>query len=265
MTVFYGIDVSDYQNGLDLKLVKEQGYTFVISQATHGNAKNETFPGFYDRAKEVGLLFGAYHYYEDSVPEEEQIKVIREVYADYRVPYSLDFERGNVHDLYNIMTDYRDFSGLYVPDYFWIDLGRPHIADLGVSLWGANKYGANPKGYGSVVYAQTNKSFWNPYGGLIPDIIQFGSQIEITGYDGVVDGDAAIIEAHMRKLVRDLSVETPKPVPETEVYIVRPGDSLTKISDMFHTTIDWLLEHNREITNPNRIYPNERLIVPSGR
>lgn len=52
----------------------------------------------------------------------------------------------------------------------------------------------------------------------------------------------------------------PRSVPEVEYYIVRAGDTLTRIAQRFNTTVSQLVEWNH-IQNANVIYPNERIRV----
>jgi peptidoglycan endopeptidase LytE len=48
----------------------------------------------------------------------------------------------------------------------------------------------------------------------------------------------------------------------TNTYVIDKGDDLTSLAKHFSTTIDKLLELNKDITNPSRIYEGQRLVVP---
>ncbi|OIJ13285.1 hypothetical protein BKP37_12360 [Anaerobacillus alkalilacustris] len=48
----------------------------------------------------------------------------------------------------------------------------------------------------------------------------------------------------------------------TKTYIVQPGNSLWNISLLFDVGLTELLELNPQISNPNLIYPNQRLKIP---
>lgn len=50
-----------------------------------------------------------------------------------------------------------------------------------------------------------------------------------------------------------------------DMYIVVHGDTLKSIANRFGTSVDTLLSLNKSITNVNRIYEGQRLVVPSGR
>ncbi|MGI6286209.1 hypothetical protein MHOCP_13160 [Moorella humiferrea] len=46
------------------------------------------------------------------------------------------------------------------------------------------------------------------------------------------------------------------------IYIVKPGDTLSGIARMFGTTVDQILAANPQITDPNLIYPGQRICIP---
>ncbi|WP_315119888.1 LysM peptidoglycan-binding domain-containing protein [uncultured Clostridium sp.] len=48
----------------------------------------------------------------------------------------------------------------------------------------------------------------------------------------------------------------------TTIYTVRPGDTLHNIAHNHITTIENILKFNRNIVDPNRIYPGQRIIIP---
>jgi LysM repeat protein len=55
------------------------------------------------------------------------------------------------------------------------------------------------------------------------------------------------------------SIPTPTPVGQ---YIVKAGDTLSKIADSFETTVDEIIAANG-IADPNTIEVGQRLIIPS--
>ncbi len=55
------------------------------------------------------------------------------------------------------------------------------------------------------------------------------------------------------------SVPTPTPIG---LYIVKPGDTLSKIANAFETTVDEIIALNG-IADPNKIEVGQRLIIPS--
>lgn len=58
--------------------------------------------------------------------------------------------------------------------------------------------------------------------------------------------------------------EPPTPTPTEDVYyVVKKGDNLSKIAEMYDTTVKQLCEWN-DISNPNLIYPGQKLLVKKG-
>lgn len=54
----------------------------------------------------------------------------------------------------------------------------------------------------------------------------------------------------------------PVSCPHGFIYTVQPGDTLSGIAGMFGITLDQLLAANPQITNPNLIYPGQRICIP---
>ncbi len=57
---------------------------------------------------------------------------------------------------------------------------------------------------------------------------------------------------------------TPIPAPTQQVYVIKEGDTLSKIASDFGLTVDQLLAANSEtITDPNRIAVGDEIIIPA--
>ncbi|CEP67645.1 Spore coat assembly protein SafA [Moorella glycerini] len=52
------------------------------------------------------------------------------------------------------------------------------------------------------------------------------------------------------------------PCPNGFIYVVKPGDTLSSIARKFGTTVDQILAANPQITDPNLIYPGQRICIP---
>jgi LysM repeat protein len=56
---------------------------------------------------------------------------------------------------------------------------------------------------------------------------------------------------------------TPEPLPTPQTYVIKSGDTLSKIATKFDVTVDQLLEANKDtITNPDRISVGDEIIIP---
>ena len=56
---------------------------------------------------------------------------------------------------------------------------------------------------------------------------------------------------------------TPIPEPTPGVYVIKAGDTLSRIARQFNVTLDALLAANKDrISNPNRIRVGDEIIIP---
>jgi len=56
---------------------------------------------------------------------------------------------------------------------------------------------------------------------------------------------------------------TPTPTPEPEIYVVRSGDTMLKISNLYKVSIDVIMGANPSITDPAKIFPGQQILIPS--
>lgn len=195
MTTTFGVDVSQYQSaGFPVRSLREQGYEFLTARCSVGLETDLEYARFVAEAAEERMLFAAYHYL---TPEsiDEQVAVIKHSMGHgYQwMPLMVDFEEGEYMNLLRFLGAARaaglNVKSLYYPRWFWERTGEPHMpTDLQLV---SSMYGANKSGYGYNEYPGNTSVEWAAYGGHIPLILQFGSRIEITGYSGYVDADAA--------------------------------------------------------------------------
>lgn len=56
---------------------------------------------------------------------------------------------------------------------------------------------------------------------------------------------------------------TIKPGPTAQVYVVKKGDTMSKIAARFEVTVEEIMAVNPEITNPNKIALGQEIIIPA--
>jgi nucleoid-associated protein YgaU len=56
---------------------------------------------------------------------------------------------------------------------------------------------------------------------------------------------------------------TATPGPTQLIYVVKSGDTLTRIADQFDVTVEQILAANPEITNPNNISVGQQIVIPT--
>lgn len=64
------------------------------------------------------------------------------------------------------------------------------------------------------------------------------------------------------QIIRIPTMMPPIPPPGAGRYVVQPGDTLIVIANRFNTTLSALLAANRQISNPDLIYPGQIIFIP---
>lgn len=108
-----GIDIASYQEQLNLQSAKNAGVQAVIIKATQGNNyKNPCMKTHVDQAKQLGLNFGLYHYYDKKYGTAEQqaeyfCNTIKGL--GYNIIPVLDFEEAAQIDKVNNIHRFMDY------------------------------------------------------------------------------------------------------------------------------------------------------------
>lgn len=190
-----GIDISDYQRGIDLNKVD---FDFMICKATEGTGLvHRTCDGFVQHCRKNGKLWGFYHFLnrEDPVKQADYFVKNCENYFGEGIPV-LDFEMyGMVHgetgakkflDRVYELTKVRCIvymSRSVCTQFNWSAVAKNH------ALWVAQYANKKPTGYQS--------DPWLPSGSFgawsSPAIHQYTSTGRLSGYNGNLDLDIAYI------------------------------------------------------------------------
>lgn len=230
MTLF-GIDISNFQNGINLASVKAQGYSFVAAKCTQAaNYVSADYARQRDQAINVGLPFCAYHFLRPAsvASMQAQVNWLKSHIGNLAIPVMLDVERwsANSNTAATIPSEAETYdfirrakaAGLKMKWLYW---QGEHALPSGMLKWHAN-YGSNPKGYASAIYPGDNSSKWNT--STPTTIWQFGSNGKIDGWNGPVD-----VNAYRGTLSQLLSTggfyvkaaPVPVPVPKPEVSVTQ--------------------------------------------
>lgn len=99
-----GVDISSYQENVDMGKLKEQGISFVYIKATEGSShKDDSFEKKWADAKSAGLPAGAYHYFSyqssGAAQAESFIKAVGNLGSEDLIP-AIDMEL-TVEEVYN--------------------------------------------------------------------------------------------------------------------------------------------------------------------
>ena len=208
----WGIDVSSFQQGIDMRQVKAEGYDFCVVKATEGPYRDGTTylnPAYREQivnAKEAGMVVGAYHYLIET-PAKAQVdlflktvgditgKMLMVDYEEYAEPYG--YLSPTERTLREFVAELKRRVGkhpvlLYSGQGYW----ESHPAngpatDMGVVTWDAS-YPYHPEaGLGSTFYFRAlNDGYgWGKrWGDQEPMIWQFSCNVICAGMQ--VDGNA---------------------------------------------------------------------------
>lgn len=109
-----------------------------------------------------------------------------------------------------------------------------------------------------------NKDTPNHIGAV--EVCSNGSITVIEGnYDGVCKRRVIKVNGrYIRGFICPKYNEQPQPTPQPEliVYVVQKGDTLTKIANMYNTTVDVIMSVNPQIKDKNKIYTGQKILIP---
>lgn len=265
---FKGIDVSQYQQGVDFKKVKASGVDFVIIRAGFGkyaNQKDPCFESHYKAAKAAGLKVGAYWYSYAATVEEAKaeaqtcINAIKGKTFEYPIYFDLEersqFVKGRafcdslVKTFCNTLEAAGYWAGLYISrsplqQYISTDVAKRY------ALWVAE--------YGSRCNYGGTYGMW-----------QYSSTGKVSGISGNVDMDICYVD--YPTLIKSKGLNgfkaqasqtnnvTPAK-PKTVTYTVKRGDTLSAIAQRYKTTVAKLVKDNG-IKNADLIYVGQKIKI----
>lgn len=147
-----GLDVSSYQGEITWHEVKAAGYAFSFIKATEGSGHMDAlFPQNWERAKAVGMIRGAYHFWHPQKDSAAQasffLKTVKEHgYGAGDLPLVIDVELRTAITKGILTTRLRKLRDaieeeigvspiIYTSPYFWDDF-MTHSEDFGrCPLW----------------------------------------------------------------------------------------------------------------------------------
>lgn len=259
-----GIDISVWQEGLNLSELKNKGFNFAILRggytgygANRSKNKDGCFENFYNQAKQYGINIGAYYYscadnadFGQAEAEFFYENCLKGKKFEYPVYIDVEEARWQLKDK-NAVTDavisfcrFLEGKGFYVGVYASLDwfknhLDTPRLNDFTkwVACWNKNKPEVNFNGFH--LWQNSNSG---SYKGQKVDtnvaFINFPNVIINGGFNGYAKS------------------ENPKTEQKEIYYTVKKGDTLSEIAARYHTTVQSIASKNN-IKNVNLIYPGQ--------
>lgn len=267
--VYEGIDVSGWQGEIDFSQVKNSGIDFVYIKSSEGqNTVDSYFRRNYEGARSNGLNIGFYHYVRARTTEEAILEA--EHFANTiagTVPtckLAMDFENfGNlsiseINEIAKVFLErVQELTNKEMIIYSNTSSARTIFSwELAneYPLWVAQYYVNNPSDNGK----------WSVWEGF-----QYTDRGTVPGINGYVDRDR-----FTSKILLDNKEEIPSNEENNENnentgdasncirYTIQRGDTLSEIAQRYNTTVNELVRLNN-IQNPNMIYTNETLLIPT--
>lgn len=260
--IYQGIDVSSWQGNINFSAVKNAGIDIVYIKSSEGQSYIDPyFESNYQNAKANGLKVGFYHYVTARTVEQARTqanffaRVISGKQADCRL--AMDFENfGNlsVSEINKISKAFLETLEnatnselvIYSNAYSARTIFSNELTKY--PLWVAN-YGVSSPG---------DNGKWQTWVGW-----QYTSTGYVNGISGYVDRNQftnGIFMSSSSPLPAPEVPETP-PTENTIVYTVKRGDTLSEIAQEYGTTVRSIVSLNPSITNPNLIYPLQRIVI----
>ena len=263
-----GIDVSKWQGIIDWLEAKTDGVEFAIIREGWGkkssNQVDKQFKRNYENAKSVGIPVGCYHYsYADSVSDARAeaafcLENIRGMQFEYPICFDIeDKEQLKLNnrqrtDIVKAFCETIEEAGFYAMFYCnlnWLNnyLYKDELSryDLWLAQWGTNA-------------PAVDCGIW-----------QKSEMGRISGINGNVDIDIAY--KNYPEIIKTKGLNGFKSENNTStaqqgsinisIYMVKRGDTLSKIAQRFGVDIDLLARMN-DIKDLNKIYVGQVLSVP---
>lgn len=184
-----GIDVSEWQGAIDWNQVAAAGFRYAITRINDGHHQDPTFQGNWAAIKAVGMVRGAYQFYEPTIDPTTQANwVINAVgmLGPGDLPVTLDVEwttgTPNAGDIASWVQQVTAGTGkvpmVYTAVGYWNQYFSGQFGDL--DLWVAN-YGVNCPHMPS---SWDHWLFWQWGGGPVPGI---AGNVDQNVFNGTLD------------------------------------------------------------------------------
>lgn len=192
--VLFGVDVSNWQDGLSLRRVAGEGFKFVIIKATEGDSyRDPILHSHLADARSTDMQIAAYVYVRSTASAKAHADTLASHLNDTSIPTVLDIEDGAGADpkFWRDIRDEIEARGYrviltYLPRWYWDKVGQPDLTGL-PPLW-TSRYPDMNSGYASEIYSRAGSKGWDGYGRLSVALWQFTSTADVAGYQ--IDSNA---------------------------------------------------------------------------
>ncbi|HEU0089314.1 MAG TPA: hypothetical protein VFQ77_16995 [Pseudonocardiaceae bacterium] len=193
--MIFGLDVSQYNSGVDLRRARAEGMEFCVARVTSarlvGDAVREPqldplWPRFRDEARRHGFLFSGYHRVGAGQTADEQAEMCVQQMGDRSIPLMLDHEggAGGIDVFHAVWEAFRrrrvHVYASYFPDWYWERIGKPDLSSIPPLV--RSEYPYRETASPQVIYQQVGPEHWAGYGGNRVEVLQFSAFARVGGY-----------------------------------------------------------------------------------
>lgn len=222
----YGVDISNWQDGILASRINAEGFRFCIIKATEGTWRDPVLHSHLaDVRKNSTMHVGAYVYVRAETSPAAHADTLHAHLGDTTVPIALDIENGSGASVDHFRAIKREIEArgyrvflTYLPRWYWDQIGQPDLSGL-PPLW-TSRYPDMNAGYASVIYQRAGSKGWDGYGGLEVAVWQFTSTATVAG----MNIDANAFRGTERELAALFGGETSPAVDNETSPAVSPGD-----------------------------------------
>ncbi|MGP6175447.1 peptidoglycan DD-metalloendopeptidase family protein [Corynebacterium sp. A21] len=190
----FGVDISNWQNGILAELIGAEGFRFCIIKATEGTWRDPILHSHLaDVRKNSSMHVGAYVYVRHDVTPQAHADTLHDHLGDTSVPIAMDIENGSGSSVahFKNIREAIEAKGYrviltYLPNWYWKQIGKPNLTGL-PPLW-TSRYPDMNSGVASVIYSRAGDKGWDGYGGLDVAVWQFTSTAMVAGQ--LIDANA---------------------------------------------------------------------------
>lgn len=250
-----GIDISNYQAGLNFTTTKNMGFEVCIIKATEStNYTNSLLYSQVNSALGVGMKVGFYHFFRNNGTAEAQyfVSKIKPYLSNMTVKPVIDIEAtysySQVLDFINYVESALGIECMVYCNYSYAKQLSLNSEIAKRTLWLAY-YGIND---GNYYVAPTNHGF-----------AKFaGQQYSSANYIGSVNVDMNLFNENVYSNGNVVTNPSNDTTTSNKTYTVVYGDTLSGIADKYGVLTSTLASLNG-ISNPNLIYVGQVLQIPS--
>lgn len=283
MEKIFGLDVSAWQEGINLAQAKNEGVKFAIIRAGYtgskdgvSKAKDNQFETHYKNAKSNGLGVGAYWFsratsYEKGKAEAEYMYNNCLKGKQFEYPIYIDVEdskyqkaasKKDVTNAIKGFCEYIESKGFYVGIYAnvdWftnkIDTSGLKAYDKWVAYWGTTRP-SYPEGGMWQFGGESNKIRTNKVAGMVCD-----QNYAYKDYPTIMKNVG--LNGFTKKTTTTKTETKVEPKNESVTYTIKKGDTLSGIAKKYNTTWQKIYNDNKKVIgeNPSLIIPGQKLVI----